>query len=100
FFAANPRQQLTARFLGDEVRVGSGAGGNWQLGVRGTALGRANAVTETPVGPPPVASDDTVRYARGSLIEWFRNVPEGLEHGFTLMQRPSGEGEVRVDVAL
>lgn len=100
FFAANPRQQLTARFLGDEVRVGSGAGGRWQLGVRGTALGRANAVTETPVGPPPVASDDTVRYARGSLIEWFRNVPEGLEHGFTLMQRPSGEGEVRVDVAL
>ena len=100
FFAANPRQQLTARFLGDEVRLGSGAGDDWQLGVRGSAFGRANAVTDAPAGPPPVASDDTVRYARGSLVEWFRNVPEGLEHGFTLMQRPSGEGEVRVDVAL
>lgn len=100
FFAANPRQQLTARFLGDEVRLGSGAGGRWQLGVRGTAFGRANAVTAAPAGPPPVASEDTVRYARGGLVEWFRNVPEGLEHGFTLVQRPTGAGEVRVDVAL
>ncbi len=99
FFAANPRQQLTARFLGSEVRLGSGAGGNWQLGVRGTALGRANAVKDAPAGPPPVASEDTVRYARGGLVEWFRNVPEGLEHGFTLLQRPNGTGEVRVDVA-
>ncbi len=100
FFAANPRQQLTARFLGSEVRLGSGAGGRWQLGVRGAAWGRADAVTDTPAGPPPVASEDSVRYARGGLVEWFRNVPEGLEHGFTLMQRPAGAGEVRVDVAL
>lgn len=100
FFAANPRQQLTARFLGDEVRLGSGAGGSWQLGVRGAALGRGNGVTAVPAGPPPMASEDTVRYARGGLVEWFRNVSEGLEHGFTLMQPPAGDGEVRVDVAL
>jgi hypothetical protein len=31
-----------------------------------------------------------VRYRWGGVVEWYRNGPFGLEHGFTLARRPPG----------
>jgi trimeric autotransporter adhesin len=48
--------------------------------------GRLAAVREVT----PVADGSSVSYRRGSLREWYRNGPFGLEQGFTLARRPAG----------
>ncbi|MBP7147218.1 MAG: FG-GAP repeat protein [Acidobacteria bacterium] len=79
-------------------RVAGEPGWSWTLALRG--LGRTGAVA--PVAPARVHAEGArVEYARGALTEWFVNGPDGLEHGFTLRERPAGEGaEVVVDLAL
>jgi hypothetical protein len=47
----------------------------------------------------PAASANRVSYQRGSVVEWYRNGPLGLEQGFTLA-RPVGRGVVRFDLVL
>ncbi len=99
FFAAHPGQQLTARFLDGAVRVESGRGGDWQGTLRLTG-----AAGETSTRPLPVAQENRVEYRHGGgVTEWYENKPEGLEHGFTITQRPDSAattGKLRVDLQL
>ncbi|MEW6160821.1 MAG: FG-GAP repeat protein, partial [Verrucomicrobiota bacterium] len=82
FFAANPRQQLTARFLDGAVRIESGRGGSWEATFQ---FAGANQ------NPLPTAVDNRVEYDHGGgIIEWYENRPEGFEHGFTVNTRSAG----------
>jgi len=101
-FAANPGQDLTARFMENGgVRFESGQPGkSWQ--------GTLRLRTEGPAGAWQTSGVKAERSA-GPLTEWYVNRTEGFEHGFTLAQRPgdlsSGEplllsmslGELRAD---
>ncbi len=94
YFAANPGQQLTARFLDGAVRIESGRGGQWQGTLR-LAGGTSSA---------PSAWEHRVEYQHpGGITEWYENRAEGMEHGFTVAQRPDSAaqgGELRVDLQL
>lgn len=102
FFASNPGQQITARFLDEGVRLQSGAGGVWQAAVHAVAAGRGGSMTELPAKAGPTAQGDTVSYERGGVVEWFANKPEGIEQGFTIASPPEGAAgqELRVDVSV
>lgn len=91
-FAQNPGNQFTARFLDESVRLGSGrSDSTWQ--------------TEVSVpGLPPVREiayqGGRVEYDRGTIIEWYDNLPQGLQQGFIVREPTSGDGIVRVEVAM
>ncbi|RMG15688.1 MAG: hypothetical protein D6729_12165 [Deltaproteobacteria bacterium] len=34
------------------------------------------------------------------LVEWWKNGPAGLQHGFEVRRRPRGEGPIRIDLAV
>lgn len=91
-FAQNPGNQFTARFLDESVRLGSGrSDSTWQ--------------TEVSVpGLPPVQEiayqGSRVEYDRGTVIEWYDNLPQGLQQGFIVREPTSGDGMVRVEIAM
>ncbi len=92
--AHNPGQKLSARFLpAAAVIAPSGTNGNWQASF---------SLEGIPDKPAAVTSRGTrMEYDRGTLIEWYENRPEGLEHGVILKQRPAAAGsELRLRVAL
>ncbi len=93
FFAGNPGQQLTARFLDGAIRVESGRGGEW--------AGTLSLMGGAKVSPV-VAGDRAEFHHPGGVTEWYVNQPEGIEHGFTLARRPEDAvaGEVRLDLKL
>ncbi|GDX80302.1 hypothetical protein LBMAG42_21130 [Deltaproteobacteria bacterium] len=49
------------------------------------------------VGPDGALSR-RLTYAHDGLSEWFVGAPEGLEHGWTLEERPDGAGAVRFGI--
>lgn len=46
-----------------------------------------------------VAEGARVEVRRPGLVEWFENTERGLEHGWTLSERPPGEGSLAIEVA-
>lgn len=85
YFAANPGQQLTARFLGDGVKIESGRNEDWAAIFRTRSIAGHHA---TP-SPPEVQGSLRVEYAHpGTITEWYENLEEGFHHGFTLTTRP------------
>lgn len=80
-------------------------------GVTLRGLGRATQLSLRCVGraercdAPSASSARTignrVEYARGPVREWYVTSPAGVEQGFTLAERPEGDGGlvVRIDVA-
>lgn len=52
-----------------------------------------------PVQPGEVThTADRVEIRRNGFTEWYQNRPEGLEQGFDVVDRPSGEGELRMRI--
>jgi hypothetical protein len=82
----NPGQHFGARFLPTGVEVGTG-NSRWGLGLAAIGLGDALAAVPAAI---PVTEANRVDYRRGSITEWYRNGPAGLEQGFTLAERPVG----------
>jgi hypothetical protein len=92
YFAANPGQDLTARFLDEGVRLGSGRSGGWSATMR---------FRGTPGTLPETAGDRVDYHHEEGLTEWYVNRPQGIEHGFTVHRRPrEAEGELRLAMAL
>ena len=61
-------------------------------GLRLARWGRRDQAVVAAVAP--VASGPQVRFERRELLEWYHARPEGLEQGFTVWERPAGDGEV------
>lgn len=92
FFAANPRQDLTLRFLDDRVRLASGQSGQtWEGELVLLGVTRDVESGPEPGGGVAVSADESrVKFLRRDLTEWYVNAPAGFEHGFTLFKSPPG----------
>jgi hypothetical protein len=64
------------------------------------AVGRRGHMSMT-TSVSPVAVANRVSYRRGSVVEWYRNGPFGLEQGFTIGRRlPGGASPVLLSVTV
>lgn len=104
YFASNPGQRITARFLDGGVRFRSGRPDeDWQGTLRYGGLGEAGH-DDSPSKPQPIANKNRVEYLHGDgVTEWFENKPEGIEHGYTISERPESavrSGELRLNTHL
>lgn len=85
-FATNPGQQITARFLDHSVRFSSGWGddpwtGELSLQREGGSSSSVHAEGQRATFLHP-----------DGITEWYNNLPEGFEHGFTLAARTNRTG--------
>ncbi len=65
--------------------------GSLELGLQLAGVGYGTTLAR-PTAPVLSAVGNKVSYRRGSLTEWYRNGPLGLEQGFILRSRPAGAG--------
>ena len=87
--AGNAAQQWTTHFDGRGFTVKPGTA-TWTWGLELSRYGLAGS-ERVPAGARVTSRQNRIRYERGALEEWFLNDGRGLEQGFTLQQRPSGE---------
>ena len=60
-----------------------------------TGIGRSGRMEEAS-RVSPEAEGSRVTYRRDGWSEWYENSAKGLEQGFTIERRPSGEGPLRI----
>ncbi len=90
--APNRAHNLRLVFHPDHVQIAPRIGDQaWRWTWRLTGLGREGAVS-APITATQVVSGNRVAYHRPGLIEWYVNDRNGLEQGFTLQERPDGDG--------
>ena len=98
--APNRAQDLRTYFLADGIDVAPrqrDAASAWRFGWRTTRWGRENSMQSVePNAVEPEAQGARVLYARPGFDEWYENKKEGIEQGFTVHARPSGEGWLRL----
>jgi len=69
------------------------------LALRLTATGRPGALAEAGAGE--VASEgNRVEILRAGVVEWYVNSAAGLEQGFTLSERPAGDGPLVLELGV
>jgi len=91
--ARNLGQQWVTRFDGRGFAVEPDAGG-WQWGLDLKSYGFPGHQRAVSGRARVTAAKDRVSYDWDhSLQEWFVNDQRGLEHGFTLRERPAGTGQ-------
>jgi hypothetical protein len=75
-------------------------GAHFSIGgaMRTSAIGRSQ-MHALALGATSIV-EATVHTDRGLVDEWWRAVPSGLEHGLTISERPPGDGELRIAIAL
>jgi FG-GAP repeat len=90
--AANARAGLDAHFGRAGAGIVAGAA-TAELSIE--SIGRG-AVLRAVSAAQPTSSDNRVELRRDGLVEWYVNGPAGLQHGFTLSERPvpTRDGEV------
>ncbi|MFQ5416993.1 MAG: integrin alpha [Myxococcota bacterium] len=99
--APNRAHNFRTYFESSGIRVHdrTAAGSPELLGLSLAGLGRGE--TLTPVVPGEVVSEGArVEIRRPGLVEWYANSPAGLEQGFTLTERPGGEGALVLELAV
>ncbi|MDF1714597.1 MAG: DUF5011 domain-containing protein [Akkermansiaceae bacterium] len=98
FFAANPGEDLTARFLDGGVRGQSGKiDRDWQVEFRYLNDGEGRTTAS-----PELSEGIRIDYQHGEgVTEWYLNRSDGFEHGFVL-EKPQSDasGEERLRVAV
>ncbi|MGH8428689.1 MAG: FG-GAP repeat protein [Gammaproteobacteria bacterium] len=94
--ATLPRQTLTACFDAAGAHFNSKDAALLALHLVG--VGRGSDLAAVTVMQPTIAGNQ-VRYAHGNVSEWWRVLPVGFEQGFTLTQRPAGNGELTLVLA-
>lgn len=103
-FAANPRQDLTARYLKNGgVRFESGIpGSSWQGTLRWAGASAAGSGSGGDAGSWQ-ATGVRAEFQRAGVTEWYANRSTGFEHGFTLQARPAearSEGPLTLPIIL
>jgi hypothetical protein len=99
--APNRAHNLRTYFEPSGIRVHDRtAAGSPEL-VRLSLLGVGRGEDLSPVAPGELASEGSrVEIRRSGLVEWYANSPAGLEQGFTLAERPDGEGVLALELAV
>ncbi len=71
------------------------------LGMQLSSYGRGEAVQQIKPSKPQHQGNRVTYVYDGDIIsEWYDNSAKGLEHGFTLHQRPQGKGQLKLAIAL
>jgi hypothetical protein len=99
--APNRAQNLRTYFEPSGIRVHdrTAAGSPELLSLELAAIGRGEDLS--PVAPGDLASEGArVEIRRPGLVEWYENSPAGLEQGFTLAERPKGEGLLALELTV
>ena len=99
FLATHPEQPVRFRAgaAGVQIQPVAGDASGWSAEVRLRSLGRDGA--DAPPAPAALAvRGNRVEYALPGLTEWYLSGPLGLEQGFTLSQRPAGDGPLVLTV--
>ena len=90
--ATNPASGLEATFDAEGVSLERLGEGEWSARMRLERFGREGAMASPSPSHAHVV-DELVAFERAAgLTEWFDNTASGLEHGFTLHERPAGQG--------
>ena len=89
FHGANPAQQLTLEFNGQEARLNHPAG---SVSFHLTGYGYGDRLLKPP-SAHLTGKDNRLEYQRGGLTEWYLNETRGLEQGFTLAKQPGTRRE-------
>src|SRR5262245_24654760 len=76
-------------------RTGKDVTPAWRFAWQTTGLGRPGHMQEVSPSTPS-AQGARVVYQRNGWSEWYENTAKGLEQGFTLQNRPDGEGALRI----
>ena len=98
YAGANPAATLRLRLDTAGLTIHQqGRPGALHLALAG--LGRGDRLTPFRSARPS-GSGGEVRYDRGTLVEWYRNGPLGLEQGFSLAASPPGSGPLTVRLRL
>jgi hypothetical protein len=89
--ARNPGQQWTTFFDGRGSTTTPDVG-DWTWGLELVRWGRHDAHRIDAASATVTTSEQRVSYAWGDqLTEWFVNDARGLEHGYTVHERPAGD---------
>jgi MYXO-CTERM domain-containing protein len=88
---------------GPSVRLVAGGAelplGAHRMRLAARSVGRAEHRTSLEASSAPSVEGHEARMDRGhGVVEWWRALRRGLEHGVTLASRPEGEGEVVVEI--
>lgn len=67
-----------------------------RIALRGLGRGEPEALPPAHAG----ASSPYVELRRPGIVEWWRELDAGLEHGVTLAERAAGEGDLVLDVGV
>jgi len=95
---ATPMRSIEAHFSPSGAHLTLARGG---VTLRASALGRGTSMARLPVTAGPSIDGPAVRTERGAgVIEWWRSLPSGLEHGVTIGARPRGEGPLTLELTL
>jgi len=99
--APNRRHGLRTYFEPTGIRVHdrSAQGDPELLALRWTGVGRGASLVAVPEGEVSHVGA-RVETRREGMFEWYVNAPAGLEHGFTLAERPVDEGPLVLELAL
>jgi len=96
--APNRAQRLRVVAQDNGVTIQQRESGNTLLVFGAPGLGREH------LGIAPVSDilteNNRLTLNRGVVEEWFINRPDGVEHGYTLKQRPDGKGKLRLALDL
>jgi hypothetical protein len=88
--AVNSGNQQRHQFLADGfVTRSANEDDFWQWGLELTGYGDAENIQVVQAAIRQV-DGQRIEYQRGSITEWYRNLPVGLEQGFTLTEAPPG----------
>lgn len=68
------------------------------IAMRLVGFGRGDQLAATPAIAPKI-SGNGADYPHHGITEWWRAMPLGYEQGFTVAQRPAGQGELTVALA-
>ena len=99
--APNRAHNLRTHFDSTGIRIQerTAAGNPESVGLSLVGIGRGDALA--PVSAGKVSHAGTrVEIRRDRILEWYENSPKGLEQGFTLEQRPQGDGPLVLELAI
>jgi hypothetical protein len=88
FEAGNPGNGYHAKFKSDgTTELIGGKNNRWNTSIRLLKFGRGENLKTVVAGSWESAAS-RAEYRRGMITEWFENKPSGLEHGFTIAEKP------------
>lgn len=93
----NPAQRLRAMIDGGALSVASDDA-RWDLALAG--WGRPTAMRPLPEASAQHIAANRLDVSFGDLTAWYANGPLGLQQGWTLAQRPDGDGPLQLALRL